>query len=110
MTLRLAPQHPFLFMHATGAAWAHFSREAWDEAIPHAETAALRRPNCFAPLVVLTAAHGLRGDIGAAQRAGETIRRLVPHFSKSWLAGFLHIRPAKTFERACEGLREAGIG
>jgi adenylate cyclase len=108
-TARLGLQHPFIFMHATGAAWACFAREAWEEAAQHAEMAALRRPNCFGPHVVLAAISGLRGDERASAQSAEAIRHLIPQFSLAWLGGFLHLRSTNLRERAYEGLRAAGI-
>jgi len=108
-TARLGLQHPFIFMHATGAAWAHFAREAWEEAARHAEIAASRRPTCFGPLVVLAAISGLRGDESRSAQRTEAIRRLIPKFSLVWLGGFLHLRPAELRDKAYEGLRAAGI-
>jgi adenylate cyclase len=108
-TARLGLQHPFIFMHATGVAWAHFAREAWEEAARHAETAALRRPSCFGPLVVLAAISGLRGDGSVSAQRAEAIRRLIPQFSLLWLGGFLHLRPTGLRDKAYKGLRAAGI-
>jgi TolB-like protein/class 3 adenylate cyclase len=109
VTHRLAPQHPFIFMHMTGAAWAHFACERWNEAAEYAETAALRRPNCFSPLVVTAAIGGLRDDPSSGRRATDAIGKLVPNFSIRWLTGFLPLRQSETFDRACEGLRAAGV-
>jgi adenylate cyclase len=108
VTLRLAPQHPFIFMHTTGAAWAHFARERWDAAAQHAETAALRRPNCFSPLVVTAAVCAARNDIAAGRRATDAIRQLIPDFSIDWLRRFLPLQPDQ-FDRVCECLRALGI-
>jgi len=108
MTLRLAPQHPFIFMHMTGAAWAHFTCERWDEAAKYAETAALRRPNCFSPLVVTAATYGLRGDLASGRQAIDAIRSLVPDFNIDWLRGFLPLRRSATFDQVCDGLRALG--
>jgi adenylate cyclase len=103
---QLGLQHPFAFMYATGAAWAEFARGAWDDAEKLAELAAVRRPNCFAPLVVLGAISGLRG--GGADRVA-AIRRRFPQFTLGSLDGFLHLRPAELRDQACRGLRAAGL-
>jgi len=108
-TARLGLQHPFIFMHATGAAWAHFARESMEEAAEHAEIAALRRPNCFGPLVVLAAISGLRGDNSTSVQRVAALRRLIPRFSLAWLDGFLHLRPTELRDKAYEGLRAVGI-
>jgi adenylate cyclase len=109
ITLRLAPQHPFIFMHMTAAAWAHFACERWNDAAKLAETAALRRPNCFSPLVVTAAASGLRGDLTSGRLAIEAIGRLVPGFNIAWLRGFLPLRQSGSLDRVCDGLRAAGV-
>jgi adenylate cyclase len=108
-TARLGFQHPFIFMHATAAAWAHFAREAWEEAALHAEIAALRRPNCFSPLVVLASITGLQGDRDAGTQRVETIRRLIPQFTLAWLQGFLHLRPTQLRDQVYEGLKAVGV-
>jgi adenylate cyclase len=46
-TARLGLQHPFIFMHATGAAWAHFAREAWEEAHPACRDGRAAPPQLF---------------------------------------------------------------
>ncbi len=109
MTLRLAPQHPFIFMHMTGAAWAHFTCERWDEAAKYAETAALRRPNCFSPLVVTAATNGLRGDLASGRQIIDPIRKLVPDFNIDWLKDFLPLRRSASFDQVCDGLRALGV-
>jgi TolB-like protein len=108
-TARLGLQHPFIFMHATAAAWAHFALEHWDEAVQHAEMAASRRPTCYGPFVILAAISGLRGDRSASAEQANAILRLIPAFSLGWLDGFLHLRRSELRNKAYEGLRAAGI-
>jgi adenylate cyclase len=109
MTARLGLQHPFIFMHATGAAWAYLARERWEEAAEHAELAALRRPTCFGAHVVLAAISGLRHDRSASAERIEAIRRLIPNFSLHWLGEFLHLKRAELRKNIHDALRAAGV-
>ncbi|MCW5738392.1 MAG: winged helix-turn-helix domain-containing protein, partial [Enhydrobacter sp.] len=81
---RLAPLHPFIFMHTTGAAWAEAALGHWREAEALAETAVLRRPNCFSPLAARAAVRALAGDEPGARAAIADLRRVVPEFTLDW--------------------------
>ncbi|MGE4081012.1 MAG: hypothetical protein AB7F22_36315, partial [Reyranella sp.] len=106
---RLAPLHPFIFMHMTGAAWAEAALGNWSEAEKLAETAGLRRPNCFSPLVARAAIRALAGDPGGARSALAGLRRIVPDFSIGWWRNFLPLRSTALLDSACEALAKLGV-
>lgn len=105
---RLAPLHPFIFMHMTGAAWAAAARGDWREADKLAETAGLRRPNCFSPLAAKAAIRALAGDAAGAEGALAELRRIVPDFTADWWRRFLPLRSSDLLDAACAALARLG--
>jgi DNA-binding winged helix-turn-helix (wHTH) protein/tetratricopeptide (TPR) repeat protein len=106
---RLAPHHPFIFMHMTGAAWAEAALGNWSQAEKLAETAALRRPNCFSPLAAKAAIRALADDSNGAQSALAELRRIVPDFSIDWWRSFLPLRSMALLDSASEALAKLGV-
>lgn len=106
---RLAPLHPFIFMHMTAAAWAEAALGRWPEAEALAETAVLRRPNCFSPLAARAAIRALGGDEPGARAAMADLRRVVPGFTPDWWRPFLPLRSTALLDRACEALSKLDV-
>jgi tetratricopeptide (TPR) repeat protein len=106
---RIAPQAPFMFNYLLGGALALYRLGRYREAVDMAESAALRRPNYFQPLLVLAAALSFAGEAARANTALTTAHRLAPALSVAWLKPLMPLRDAADFEHLIDGLRKAGL-
>ncbi len=107
--LRLSPRDRPVGTYASIAmAIVHLVAGRYSECVTWARNVIENSPDWLPGHFVLTAALGLMGDLTAAAEARDTLLRLRPEFSLTWMAA--NAPPTgELAERLREGLRKAGV-
>jgi hypothetical protein len=87
---------------------ACFGAERYGECIVWAHTMAAKFPEDFRAFFLEASAFGMQSDLAAATEARETLLRLRPRFTLSWMKQNLPWA-GELGERLREGLRRAGV-
>jgi TolB-like protein len=107
--LRLSPRDRVVGTYASLAlVQVHFAAGRYSECVTWARNIIEKSPENGRGNVFLTAALAMAGDVLAAAEARETLLRLQPKFSVTWLTEN-GPQAGELAERLCEGLRRAGI-
>ena len=108
--MRLSPFDPSLFAYYTFLGLAHYTNDAYDDAVKWGRMALSERPMYTANLRILAASLGARGRLEEAQEVVARLMALEPRFT---LAEFertlLPFRDAARRTRYLEHLRKAGL-
>jgi adenylate cyclase len=107
--LRLSPNDRSVenFAHLT-AAMACFGAKQYADCIVWARTMAAKFPEDMRSFFLQASAMAMQGDLAAATEAKETLLRLRPRFTLSWMQE--NLPPAGELgERLRQGLRRAGV-
>ena len=107
--IRLSPRDPFVAVYDGIAAYAQFVGRNYAEAIDLARQAIRQRADFVGGHRVLTAAAAAAGDIRAAERALQDLRRAQPNISLAWIAAHLPIRLDAEREHYLAAFRKAGL-
>src|SRR5207248_9419376 len=107
--LRLSPHDRLVGTYASLAlAQIHFAAGRYSQCVTWARNMIEKGPENGRGNVFLTAALAMEGDLIAASEARDTLLRLQPEFSLSWLTANAP-QTGEFGERLCEGLRRAGV-
>ena len=107
--LRLSPNDRNVGNYALlTTAMACFGAERYGECIVWAHTMAAKFPEDFRAFFLEASAFGMQSDLAAATEARETLLRLRPRFTLSWMKQNLPWA-GELGERLREGLRRAGV-
>jgi DNA-binding response OmpR family regulator/TolB-like protein/tetratricopeptide (TPR) repeat protein len=110
--LRLSPRDPnrAIWLFTIGAAHLYLSQ--YDAAVRILGRAIQADPDYTTTYALLASAHALTGNRTVAQRALRELKRLAPNYSietyKSFAHGENHVF-GRQVQRACDGLRKAGL-
>ena len=107
--LRLSPRDRLVGSYASLAmANVHFAAGRYPECATWARNMIEKSPGIVPGHSFLTAALAMEGDLTAAAEARDTLLRLRPEFSLTWMTENQPLT-GELAERLCEGLRKAGV-
>jgi adenylate cyclase len=90
------------------AALACFGAARYSDCVTWARAVAAKLPDDFRAFLLEASASAMQGELASAAKAGETLLRLRPQFSLSWMSENMPWI-GELGERLREGLRKAGI-
>jgi adenylate cyclase len=107
--LRLSPRERPVGVYASMAmALVHFTAGRYPECVTWARNIIEKSPGYLPGHFYLAAALAMEGDLAAAAEARDTLLRLRPEYSLTWMAENTPVA-GELAERLCEGLRKAGV-
>ena len=106
----LSPRDPFAAIYCGVAAYCQYIGRNYDEAIRLSREALRQRRDFVGAHRVLTASFGMAGEVEAAKRRCEELRRVQPNISLAWLASEMPFEREADRAHYLEGFRRAGLG